>query len=446
MFTMGIEMKKWFVIFFSALLMLIFSTYTVFGVVSYKVEGLKNCKTLMVDSNSYGAFAYGFNGNTIYSSQLLPNIVSYSLNVDGKINSICQCGKYTYALVEKNLNSKLYSVAELNSSNGNYRFFNFENMTSLRTNYFAVSDSKVFFLRTDSAYVYVSAFSFDGKRMNNYTFNQNVMSVFVNDNKTYVRLYDGSIYRLSDNSSTYCLTLGKRISIYNAGAGYLGTDNGNVVSLDGKINSYISNKEINSATVSKNSIKCIQGSTIVKTSTSGNNNKIFDCGRSIALASYGDKTAIVLNNYDCKIITDSEFSDNPVNFDNNMDNSSTDMNSKFKITTDNIIFGIENGTSITEFKNNFSENAIVMNGDNVVTSGNVKTGQRVSCLGNIYTLSVLGDVTGEGNVKSNDVKQLASYIVNSKTLSGAYRQSADYNMDSVIDNKDLVLISRKANQ
>lgn len=439
-------MNKWVVTFFTALLVLLFSTHTVFCTVSYNVGQLKNCKMLNFDSNSDGAFAYGSNGNTIYSSQLLPSVTNYSLTVDGKLKSLCQNGKYTYALIEKNLNSRLYSVVELNSSNGNYRYLNFENMTSLRTECFAVSNNKVFFLKSDSAYVYVSAFSFDGKKLNNYTFNQNAMSVFTNNNKAYVSLYDGSIYSLSDSSSNYCLTLGKTTSFYNAGAGYLGTDNGSIVSLDGKTNTSVSSKATNSATVSKNSIKYIRGSSIVKLPINDSNTKTFDCKNSIALASFGDKTAVILNNYDCKIITDSEFKDNSVDFINNDDNTNTDYNSKYKITSDNIIFGIQSGTKVTKFKSEFSSNAIVRNDDEVVTTGNVKTGQSVECFGNMYSLSVLGDVTGEGNVKSNDVKLLTSYFVNSKNLSGAYKQSADYNMDSSIDNKDLVLISRKANK
>ena len=55
----------------------------------------------------------------------------------------------------------------------------------------------------------------------------------------------------------------------------------------------------------------------------------------------------------------------------------------------------------------------------------------------------MGDITGEGNVKSNDVSALMSYFVNKSDLSGVYLKSADFNRDGNIDNKDLVSIARQ---
>ena len=79
-----------------------------------------------------------------------------------------------------------------------------------------------------------------------------------------------------------------------------------------------------------------------------------------------------------------------------------------------------------------------------ITSGKIKTGYRAVISEVIYEISVSGDITGEGNVKSNDVSALMSYFINKSDLGGVYLKSADFNNDRKIDNKDLVGIARKA--
>ncbi len=72
----------------------------------------------------------------------------------------------------------------------------------------------------------------------------------------------------------------------------------------------------------------------------------------------------------------------------------------------------------------------------------MKTGYKVKYNGNDYLVAVKGDVTGEGNVKSNDVTKLMDYFVNRLDFSAVFKAAADYNLDGNVDNKDLVLISR----
>ena len=76
----------------------------------------------------------------------------------------------------------------------------------------------------------------------------------------------------------------------------------------------------------------------------------------------------------------------------------------------------------------------------------MKTGYQSDCFGDLKYISVLGDITGEGNVKSNDVSLFMKFITDAKTLDIVYLSSCDYNLDSKIDNRDLVLISRKTKE
>ena len=76
---------------------------------------------------------------------------------------------------------------------------------------------------------------------------------------------------------------------------------------------------------------------------------------------------------------------------------------------------------------------------NTVTSGKVRTGYSADVNGVKRLISVRGDITGEGNVKSNDVSALMSGLTEKTTLSKVQSVSADYNFDGKVNNKDLVL-------
>lgn len=443
-----------------SLLICILSSMQIFNAsTSYNADILSNCKKITVDSNNNGAFAYGFNGSVIYSSMLLPNIYNRYVTVEGNIKSVCQNGKYTCALFEKNLKNKLYCIAQMNMDNGECTYYDFKNMTSLLAGSFSVSGGKAFFIRTDSAYAYVSSYSLNGEHSNNYVFSQNVTELFNNNSNTYARLYDGSVYRLSDGNSYYCAQISRDNSIYNSGCGWVATDSGRLVSLTGDGSRQIGPTEMNSITISKNSLRYLSYSGIALEPLNSDSTKYFDYSNNIKLiASYNDKTAVVENDYDCLIISNNEFKSLSINLNNdnnnNKNNNYNDNNNenlkntgiKYKISSDGIMYGIESGTNVTDFKKSFSVSvSLKSNSGESVTSGKIKTGQRVTLNNKEYTIAVIGDITGEGNVKSNDVSKLIGYFLNTDNISGAYFKAADFNLDGSVNNKDLVLISRKSN-
>ncbi len=116
---------------------------------------------------------------------------------------------------------------------------------------------------------------------------------------------------------------------------------------------------------------------------------------------------------------------------------------EYRIEQDKYIVGVAPSTSVTSFKKNFSDSATVYNSDgNVMSSGNVRTGYTVSVNYHTYTIIILGDLTGEGNVKTNDVNVLMNYCVDSESLNELQVLAADYDCNGVVDNRDLVLIAR----
>lgn len=76
-----------------------------------------------------------------------------------------------------------------------------------------------------------------------------------------------------------------------------------------------------------------------------------------------------------------------------------------------IVYGMNLGTSIEEFKKGFGTDVTVMKNGKEVTSGLVGTGMTVEFLGTTYTAAILCDVEGDGGMTVSDVVELRKLIV-----------------------------------
>lgn len=70
----------------------------------------------------------------------------------------------------------------------------------------------------------------------------------------------------------------------------------------------------------------------------------------------------------------------------------------------------------------------------------VGTGAKVMLNGNTYVLVVLGDVSGDGEVKSKDYMMIKNYIMGTLNLNEAEKEAADVSKDSSIKSKDYMII------
>ena len=59
-----------------------------------------------------------------------------------------------------------------------------------------------------------------------------------------------------------------------------------------------------------------------------------------------------------------------------------------------------------------------------------------------YTLSVKGDLTGEGSVNTNDVKVISKYLMKSQDISDIQYISADVNEDGILNGIDILKIAK----
>ncbi len=414
----------------------------------YNVAEMDNCKEFFTENNKSGSFLYGYNINTLYSKMILPSMTSRYVSVNGKIRSVCQDGYYTCALYERSSVNGNYTVVRMNMNNGDCSYYDFNGIKSLACKYFAVSNGMVYFMMTNSNYSYVASYLLNGIKQTEYKLDDDVLKLFTNNSNVYAELYNGKIYRLNNKGSEYAVSVNSSYSFSNAGLNWIFSNTGSLISLESTTTKSISNSKPNCVLSYDNSILYASG-TVVYLKNNSNNIKFYNAGSSIISVFYFDGNfAVLTSDYRLSVIKEAEFKSNNTN-NNQTNNNQSKIDNSDNIAPyflrNGIICGVESGTTVSEFKKLFSYSVTVYDSDgDKVTSGKMKSGYSSDCYGEVYYISVTGDLTGEGNLKSNDVSALMSELVDKIDLNSVFKASADYNFDGAVDNKDLILISRKS--
>lgn len=418
-------------------IIIIFSS-AVLGVISassYNLSLLKSCKKLFTYNGKSSSYVYGYTSDTLYSAKVLPSVndIRY-VSVDGLIRAVCHNETCAYALYEDKFKNRYYYIVQMNMIDGSCKYYSLGNEPALKNTSVAVSDNEVFIINTDGQYAYAKGIDLNGEKENTYQFDGVVSEVFINNSKAYARLYNGEIYYISNGKYQYATSINTVDSLSNAGTGWIYTDYKSLVSLTDKNQQQIYSADSNR--IVNNSCVIYSDGRRIKTSDGKYYNMSYDI---IALLSTDNKIAVVLSDYSCKVISKTEMkSDNGSSVNNYITNNGSSY-----YVNDNIIYGVESGTTVSQFKKAFSSTINVYDSDgNSVTSEKMKTGYITEISGNRYFVAVRGDVTGEGNVKSNDITVLMSVLVDKSKISGVFYISADYNYNGKVNNQDLVLIAQ----
>ncbi len=415
----------------------------------YSASDIKSCKNIYADSNSTGAYLYGFNGNKLYSSMLLPGRYNRNISAATGIKNAMQCGNITYALYSVDNKTDKYGIIGLNMTDGSSKTYEFINVASLYKNSFSVSGDYAYFIRSDDTYSYIAAYSLGGVFKKKFSFGSNIYSLFNNNSSVYAMLYDGSIYKLSGTRSILVNKLNRYEDCFNSGIGWICTKSGVLVSLTDNSTKSVASYNENCVVCDTNGIFAKNGSRAVYYPKSGS--PLYCSVENINyLLIYNDKTIAVTDNFSFTYISLNEYKSNTIDYTVNSKSSginSLEIPDSLSVRNGKYLCGIKSGTTVTSFISMFSDTVTVNNSSGAaVTSGKIKTGYKL-CYGNTsYTIIVMGDVTGEGNVKTNDITTLMNYFIGSISLDDIYILAADYNMDGTTDNKDLVLIARKAKE
>jgi hypothetical protein len=403
---------------------------------------LSTCKNVCSESNDCGAFMYGFNGKTLYSSMLLPSQYNRNVTIDYDIRSVCQSGNVTYALYDINRKSSQFGIVGMNMTNGSCNYYEFSGVNLANTDSFSVSDGYAYFVRSDDTYSYVAIYNLDGNFKKKWTFSGNVNLLFNNNGNTYALLYDGSIYRFSKTNCEYVNSIKENSTCFNAGANWVCSSNGELVSLNSNTVNSLTTYSTNCVAKDDNGVYTKSGRSVYLTFNNGEVKSYTVDNEISRILVSNNKTAVVYSDWSYDVISLKEYSSSK-SYDNSIKIS---LPNSYSINSDGILIGVESGTSVSDFKSKFSNLVTVYDSNSsVVTSGKMKSGYYVSYFDSTYSVAVRGDITGEGNVKSNDTNMLISYFLEITTFDKLQLASADYNMDGRVSNADLVLIDKKAN-
>ncbi len=118
-------------------------------------------------------------------------------------------------------------------------------------------------------------------------------------------------------------------------------------------------------------------------------------------------------------------------------------NNKFKLENDKLI--CEPDTQIETIREKNANNAVEVKNlkGEVVNSGNVGTGYTVTINSKAYKVIKLGDVNGDGLIKTVDYMKIKNHIMNIDTLTDYNLQAADTNKDGKISTIDYMMIKNK---
>ena len=135
----------------------------------------------------------------------------------------------------------------------------------------------------------------------------------------------------------------------------------------------------------------------------------------------------------------------PVNPNNNTtptqpeNNQSVVKNDKVKVNKDSHqVITVPNATG-NDFANLIGENVTVKNASGQVMGLNDKLATGCT-INDTYSVAVLGDVNGDGEIKATDYMTIKNYIMGTKNLSDVQKNAADVNQDGNIKATDYMTI------
>lgn len=437
-----------------AVLILFFTTnLSAFAIEKYNFNIFSDCEKVYCDVSSKGAFAFGYRGNTIYIHSFATASYSYSFIADGGFVGVPFLNEDNVCAVYMTNDFK-YHILQINCFSGKVSYVNSDMLNDFNYNDIAICNNRLYVLKTDDVYSYVSSYSFDGKRFADYRFSEaNVNKITGNSDCVYAFLYDGAVYKLTENEYIFCNKIRNSTDFYNCGVDFIADSNGYIYSLtENKEYTYMCNKDIPFAVGEENIYYYSFGMLYQKSLNSDyiKSYKIDEVPDEI-LCSFG-KVILIFDNYSkAFVINDTEFQN--VDFNTNIETKPTDSNISDKkvlsnddsivFTDDGLLCNVKLGTTVSQLKrlNDSITDVTDINGNTV--SGKLKTGYIAVTNNGSFSIAVAGDVTGSGTISSNDIKLIMQIFTDEKEIFSAYKKAADYNLDGSVDNKDLVLIARE---
>lgn len=422
---------------------------------NYDFKQLNNVLLLQSENQSY---LVGTNGNTIKIDAIYPESYSVEITVENNVYSYNICSGTLVAICPiKSLNQT--QIVLYNISTDIMTTFSITGTNHFESTQIAYSNGYVYLSYDDGKAVkyntrgqYITSYIIDTTPC--FLMIDENNNVYATANRKIMNLNSGSTMNTSSQFTGPATFACNDIMIDNSGYIYKINSNSAVNTTDYKSGvTYPSGGVINNQVIitQTNTIKAVDiSSGMIKKSLtlSTSIEQLYTCDDMIVAFTYQSGTPTV------SLIPYSEL--NTVT-----ENSSTTNNSTSKINTissntytvdkTNLkITGIAHETTVSEFKKNINYDGFNVKFTNYngksFTSGNVGTATTAIFYNDDvsieYELSVIGDLTGEGNVNSRDKNLMFDYLLENVSFSGVYISSADLDNSSNIDIVDLVLLLR----
>lgn len=448
---------------------------------TYNLNGITSNSTLQYDNN--GVYITSFNGSNLEINYIINNTIDKrTLKISGDIKNVTTDNGTIYAISYSNntvfLNRYVYNTDTLNSFiisdakiNSDYKF--------------AVSGNRLYFAENGNNTI--TCYNIYGEKLYSF-YIDSIIDYRTDSNNTLYIFTQNQIYTLdtTDNYQPVCIlnTVNMRANIFfccNTFFDYSGyiinQQNGTVISTK------IEGDKINCAVINEYYCKYYSNN-ICGYNQHGDKYSLYNinAGENAQLCNFQDKLYLLSATRELFIIEQSELNfpqiednssnnstvnnsnqnnntssttqnTNPQTNNNSYNNGKKDfsINNYYIDAEKNIIWDIPSGTTIANFKNNLTYDGYELqfyNKDNVKkTSGKIGTGfVMVIENGGIehsrYSISVKGDLSGEGSVNKSDVKILSQYLMNNYALTEEQYAASDCNGDNILDGVDILKIAK----
>ena len=438
-----------------------------------------------IGTDHSGAYIVSFSGKSATVTRYSSGYVSYDLQLKYNVNKACAFdGKVVLFCNDSQNNQLVVYVYYMNndvldsfSIYGAYLYGNTE----------VCCDNDCIYIVNHNNLKELKRFSYTGNRLKSYSFNDVISyTVSAYDAGVYV-ISDDQLYHIDGDSCTTISGASVKGPLFPADHEYFATAFGKIYFLNGNTIESAFDVDYNGQACSS----CVIGNCIYYPNGSVINgydlysgqkvcyyNNAFDA--SLIYAEGDSVTAVnTQSGSSFKIYRDS-FTEIRTNGNNQAENNSSGGSGSgnrsngsngsgsqsgsanasrsgissdvYKIDFNNYyISGISSGTTVAAFRSNIRYDGYslsVYRNSSIKKSGSVGTGMTAVFEANNgdtvnFELSVVGDLSGEGNENSRDLNILLDHLIGEASFNGVYTLSADLSGDGSVDLVDAVMMKRE---
>jgi hypothetical protein len=425
----------------------IFCASSTINATSYEIGTFSGYDTELI-YNSNGVFFVGTKNKEIYAKELCSGKRS-NITFDSKIVGYT-IDDVIYVATENSSQRKSYCVYTVSDNKAKLLCTIYELDLNKKVG-FVAENSCLYFADTNNN---INVFKSDGTLIKKLNTKANRLFSF---NGCAYAASSKSIVKLSKTGITKSYSYDESVNIAGISANYICNLNGSVYKLSDTLSKIfeIGNSTLPFCGESNSYLVANNGNTIQGyDKTTGALKKEYNLDYSpYYLTAYKSKIFAIKKNsnffsycvYNEDTIFPLENNSENSDSDSNSDNSSkTNLDFKDYKLSGKYIF-IPYGTTFAQFKKAISYDGYSIEFSK--SSGKIGTGSTVTFSRNNnnhkYIFIVMGDITGEGNINTNDRSAMLNYLLGTGKLNDEFIISGDLNSDNKISNIDLVLLERK---